>query len=89
MVVLSPFLFLPTHYFTSYCKKIFWWAGLLFLLNVASNDSSSSEWIDRTDMVFVSGALTAVVTLIFIVTHYLKSKKVPANLADTFPRKQK
>jgi len=75
-VILSPFLFLPIHYFTSYCKKIFWWAALLFLLNVASNDSSSSEWVDRTDMVFISGAITAVITLVFIVLHYQESKKI-------------
>jgi hypothetical protein len=75
VVLLSPFLFLPAHYFKSYFKKIFWWTALIFFLNVASNDSSSSEWVDRTDMVFISGAITAVITLVFIVLHYQESKK--------------
>jgi hypothetical protein len=74
-VILSPFLFLPTQYFTAYFKKVFWWAALLFFLNVAANDGSSSEWVDRTDMVFISGAITAVITLVFTVLHYRESKK--------------
>jgi hypothetical protein len=74
LIILLPFLFLPTHYFTSYCKKIFWWVAIIFFLTVASNSSNSSEWVDRTDIVFLSGSVTAIITVLFIFLHYRKTK---------------
>lgn len=74
-LILTPFIFLPTNYFKSYFKKVFWWLALLFYVVVATNESGSDLWFDRTDTVYLMGVVSAVVTLAFVLIHYRLGRK--------------
>jgi hypothetical protein len=78
VLTLTPFIFLPTHYFSSYFKKIFWWLALVFYVSVIATERGSDIWLDRTDIVYIMGAIGAVITLAFILVHYWlgRSKKI-------------
>jgi hypothetical protein len=74
-LILAPFIFLPTHYFSAYFKKVFWWLVLLGYVVVAANGRGSDLWFDRTDTVYIMGGLSIVITLVFLLLHYRGGKK--------------
>jgi hypothetical protein len=75
VMILAPFIFLPTHYFSAYFKKVFWWLVLLGYVVVAANGRGSDLWFDRTDTVYIMGGLSIVITLVFLLLHYRGGKK--------------
>lgn len=71
------FIFLPTHYFTAWLKKVFSWAfpiSLLILLQEIYSTGGMFPIYEREVIILLSIFFGAV-TLLFTLVHYLKTKK--------------
>ena len=71
------FLFLPTHYFTSWFKYIFSWAfPLTVYLTYITVGSSSVPAYGKVDIVRFWGLAYAVITLLFVLYMYIRMRKM-------------
>lgn len=71
------FLFLPTHYFTSWFKYIFSWAfPLTVYLTYITVGSSSVPAYGKVDVVRFWGIVFAGITLLFVLYRYFKMRKI-------------
>lgn len=70
------FLFLPTHYFTTWFKYIFSWAfPLTVYLTYITVGSSSVPAYGKVDVVRFWGIVYAAITLLFVLYRYIKMRK--------------
>ena len=70
-------VFFPSHYFKSWLIKIASWGLPLSLVLAASIDPRSSSLINpsRTEAVQILGVIFGIVTLLFVVWHYKKTRQ--------------
>lgn len=75
-IILTPFIFLPQHYFKAYLKNVFWWGFCVAFILVYSTDPNSSSVLSPSPerVAHNQSIVWGIMTVLYVAYHWWQTR---------------